>query len=114
MDLKELALRTREEIEQDLNKMCPLPENPQNPGDYDQVFDNEVEIRKTILRYQVEALLDGKLTIDQVVAQQHSENDEKDVDDIHRNRLEAAIDELKEGKNREDIVTETVNCLELV
>lgn len=116
MELKELALRTREEIEQELDKMCPLPEDSQNPDEYDQVFEKRVEIRKSILRLQVEALLDGKLTVDQVVDQIHSEepNENLDIDRIHRDILEKALEEFKEGKDRSEIIEETFNALELL
>lgn len=116
MDLKELALRTREEIDQELNKMCQLPDVPQNPDEYDQVFEKRVEICNRILRYQVEALLDGKLTVDQVVDQVHSEdpNENLDIDRIHRDILEKALEEFKEEKDRSEIIEETFNALELL
>ena len=112
MELKELALRTREEIEQELNKMYPYPENPTYSDEVDQVLEKRAEFSKNITRLQVEALLDGKLTIDQVVAQQHSE--EKGIDDMHRNVLKEAIGRLEEGKNREDIIDKTAVMLQLL
>ena len=114
MELKELALRTREEIEQELDKICKLPENPENADEVDRALEKRVEIRKSILRLQVEALFDGKLTIDQVVALQHMGNAEKDVDVLRRKCLEGTLDKLKEGKNRENILDETVNYLNLL
>lgn len=114
MELKELALRTSAEVEQELDKICKLPENPENADEVDRALEKRVEIRKSILRLQVEALFDGKLTIDQVVALQHMENAEKDVDELHRKCLEGALDELKEGKNRENILDETVDNLNLL
>lgn len=114
MELKELALRTRAEIEQELDKMCPLPENPKNADEIDRVQEVRVEIRRSIERLQVEALLDGKLTIDQVVAQLHTDDDDPSVDDILRDSLKGALDALKEGGNRGDIICEIMNNLELL
>lgn len=110
MELKELALRTREEIEQEICRIYPLPENPANPDEVDQVLEKRAEIRKSITRLQVETLLNGKLTIDQVVAQQHTEDD-NDVDSIHRKVLTDALEELKKGGNRESIIGKTAEKL---
>lgn len=116
MELKELALRTREEIEQELDKICPYPDDSANPGEEDHVLEERAEFRKSIRRYQVEALLDGKLTVDQVVDQVHSEDQDEnlDLDGIHRDILEKALEEFKEGKNRSEIIEETFNALELL
>lgn len=113
MELKEIALRTRKEIEQEISRIYHKPENPANSDEVDQVMEKRVELRKNIARLQVEALLDGKLTINQVVAQLHSEED-NDVDSIHRKVLTNALEEQKRGKKREDIIGETVDNLELV
>ena len=93
MNLEELALCTREEFEKQLNKMCP-DSNCVNSGEYDAVFEERVKIRNSIKRLRIEALLDGKLTVDQVVAQEHTDgNDEDlDIDEIHRGSLEKALD----------------------
>ena len=68
MKLEELALCTREEFEKQLNKMCP-DSNCMDPGEYDAVFSERVRIRNSIKRLRIEALLDGKLTVDQVAVQ---------------------------------------------
>ena len=116
MELKELALRTREEIEQELDKICSYPDHPANPGELDYVLTERAEIRKSIRSYQIEALLDGKLTVDQVVDQVHSEdpNENLDLDGIHRDILEKALEEFKEGKDRSEIIEETFYALELL
>ncbi len=114
MELRELSLRTRAEIEQELNKMCPLPENPKNADEIDRVLEERAEIGKSIKRLQLEALLDGKLTIGQVLAQLQTDGDDPSVDDIHRDSLKAALDALKEGRCRENIICETVKNLELL
>ena len=114
MELKELALCTREKFEQELNRMCP--DNSMDPGEYDAVFEERVRIRSNVKWYRIEALLDGKLTIDQVVDQEHEEDDDEylDLDGIHRGILERALEKLKEGKKREDIIDETFDALELL
>lgn len=116
MEFKELALRTREEIEQELDKICPYPDDSANPGEVDHVLTERAEIRKSIRSYQIEALLDGKLTVDQVVDQVHSEdqNENLDIDRIHRGLLENALEEFKKGKDRSEIIEETFNALELL
>jgi hypothetical protein len=114
MELKELALSTRAEIEQELDMMCPFPENPKNTYEVDLALKERAEIRKSILRLQVDAFLDGKLTIDQVVALQRTDNEKSDVDDVRRDCLVRALDALKDGRNREDIIYETVNNLNLL
>jgi len=43
--------------------MCP-DSNYMNPGEYDAVFKERVRIRNSIKRLRIEALLDGKLTVD--------------------------------------------------
>lgn len=108
MELKELALCTREEFEQELNKLCP-DSMDMNPGEYDATYNERVRIRNCIMRLRIEALLDGKLTVDQVVDQEHSED--KDLDGIHRGILEKALKKRKEGKDRSDIVEEALNAL---
>ena len=115
MELKELALCTREKFEQELNRMCPNS-NCMDPGEYDAVFEERVRIRSSVKWYRIEALLDGKLTVDQVVDQEHDENDDEflDSDGIHRGILEKALEKLKEGKDRGDIIDETVDALELL
>ena len=115
MKLEELALCTREEFEQQLNKMCP-DSNCTNPGEYDAVFEERVRIRNGIKRLRIEALLDGKLTLDQVVDQEHEEggDDDLDLDGIHRATLEKALEKLKEGEDRSDIIDDTLDALELL
>ena len=114
MELKELALCTREKFEQELNRMCP--DNSTDPGEYDAVFEERVRIRSSVKWYRIEALLDGQLTVDQVVDQEHEEDDDEylDLDGIHRGILERALEKLKEGKNREEIINETFDALELL
>ena len=115
MKLEELALCTREEFEQQLNKMCP-DSKCKNPGDYDAVFAERVSIRRSVKRLRIAALLDGKLTVDQVVAQEHTDgNDEDlDIDEIHRGSLEKALERLKAGEDRSDIIDDTLDALELL
>jgi hypothetical protein len=115
MKLEELALCTREEFEQELNKMCP-DSKCKNPGDYDAVYAERVSIRRSVKRLRIEALLDGKLTVDQVVAQEHTDgNDEDlDLDGIHRGSLEKALERLKEGEDPSDIIDDTLDALELL
>ena len=115
MKLEELALCTREEFEQQLNKMCP-DSNCTNPGEYDAVFEKRVRIRNSIKRLRIEALLDGKLTVDQVVAQEHEEGGDKDLDldGIHRGFLEKALERLEEGEDRSEIIDDTLDALELL
>lgn len=115
MELKELALLTREEIEKEINKMCPYPANPENAYEVDTVLRERVNIRQSLMNLQVEALLDGKLTIEQVVAQMHTEqhDDDLDLDDVHWAILKHALDELKEGKDRWDVVNKAVDELEM-
>lgn len=115
MKLEELALCTREEFEQELNKMCP-DTKCKNPGDYDAVFAERVSIRRSVKRLRIEALLDGKLTVDQVVAQENVDgNDEYlDLDDIHRGFLEKALERLKAGDDRSEIIDDTLDAMELL
>ena len=115
MKLEELALCTREKFEQELNRMCPNS-NCMDPGEYDAVFEERVRIRSSVKWYRIEALLDGKLTVDQVVDQEHVDgcDEDLDLDGIHRGILERALEQLKEGKDREDIIDETVDALELL
>ena len=104
MKLEELALCTREEFEKELNKLCPNPTDDMNPGEYDAAFNERVRIRESIKRARIEALLDGKLTVDQIADQ------EEDL----RGFFEKVLGKLKEGKDRREIVEETVNILELL
>lgn len=115
MKLEELALCTREEFEQQLNKMFP-DSNCTNPGEYDAVFEERVRIRNGIKRLRIEALLDGKLTVDQVVDQEHEEGGDEylDLDDIHRGILEKALKKFKEGEDRDEIIDDTLDALELL
>ena len=116
MELEELALCTREEFEKELNKMCPYPTDDMNPGEYDAAFEERVRARNGIKWSRIEALLDGKLTVDQVVEQESSgyQDEVLDTDGIHRGILERALEKLKEGKNRSEIIEETVDALELI
>ena len=108
MNLEELALCTREEFEKELNKLCPNPTDDMNPGEYDAAFNERVRIRESIKRARIEALLDGKLTVDQIADQ------ECDEDEDLRGFFEKVLGKLKEGKDRREIVEETVNILELL
>ena len=110
MKLEELALCTREEFELELNKLCPEPTDDMDPGERDAVFEKRVSIRRSIRRLRIEALLDGRLTVDQVVDQEHDED--HDIDGIHRDILKKALKEFNEGKNRSEIIEETFNALE--
>jgi len=116
MELEKLALCTREEFEKELNKLCPEPTDDMNPGEYDAAIEEIVKIMRRVKRLRIEALLDGKLTVDQVVDQEHSENqdDDLDLDGIHRDILEKALENLKEGKERSEIIEETFDALELL
>ena len=116
MELEELALCTSEEFEQELNKMCPNPTVDMNPGEYDAAFEERVRMREGTKWSRIEALLDGKLTVDQVVEQEHSDYDDDDVDydGIHRGILERALERLKEGEDRYEIIKETVDALEFL
>ena len=111
MELEKLALLTREEIEKGINKMCPYPANPENAYEVDTVLRERVNIRQSLKRLQIEALLDGKLTVDQVLEQQYSEDDEGG---IGRNTLEDAIKEVKEGGSRYEVVERIFEYMELL
>ena len=113
MELKELALFTREEFEQELNRLCP-DSLDMNPGEYDATYNERVRIRSCIMRLRIEALLDGKLTVDQVVEQEHEGGCDEDIDldGIHRGILKRALDKLKEGRDRDEIIDETEDALE--
>jgi hypothetical protein len=65
---------------------------------------------------RIEALLDGKLTIDQLVAQEHTDghDEDLDLDGIHRGSLEKALERLKEGEDRSNIIDDTLDALELL
>ena len=116
MEFEKLALCTRKEFEQELNKMCPYPPDDMNPGEYDAAFEKRVRARNGIKWSRIEALLDGKLTVDQVVEQESSgyQDEDLDIDGIHRGILERALEKLKEGKDRSEILEETVDALELL
>ena len=116
MEFEKLALCNREEFEQELNKMCPYPTDDMNPGEYDAAFEKRVRARNGIKWSRIEALLDGKLTVDQVVEQESSSYQDEvlDTDGIHRGILERALEKLKDGKDRSEILEETVDALELI
>lgn len=115
MKLEELALCTREEFEQQLNKMCS-DSNCKNPGEYDAVFEKRVRIRNSIKRLRIEALLDGKLTVDQVVAQEHTDGNDEflDLDGMNRGALKEALERLKEGEDRSVIISDTLYAMEML
>ena len=52
----------------------------------------------------------------QVVEQESSgyQDEDLDIDGIHRGILERALEKLKEGKDRSEILEETVDALELI
>jgi hypothetical protein len=114
MKLEDLALCTREEFEQQLNKMR-LDSKCKNPGDYDAVFAERASIRRSVKRLRIEALLDGKLTVDQVVDQEHVDgNDEYlDLDGMNRGALEETLKRLNAGEDRTEIIDETFDAMEL-
>ncbi len=114
MELEKYVLCTREEFEQELNKLCPDPTDDMNPGEYDAALEERVRIQRDVKWLRIEALLDGKLTVDQVVDQEHSEDENLDLDGIHRGILERALEKLKEGEDRSEIIEETFNALELL
>lgn len=93
------------------NKMCPYPANPENAYEVDTVLRERVNIRQSLKRLQIEALLDGKLTVDQVLEQQYSEDDEGG---IGRNTLEDAIKEVKEGGSKYEVVERIFEYMELL
>lgn len=112
MTLKELALCTREEFEKELNNLCPNPTDNMNPGEYDAAFAERVRIRECIKRLRIEALLDGKLTVDQAVEQESSGDEDEDLG--LKSFFEKTLEKLKEGKDRCEVIEETVNILELI
>lgn len=117
MKLEELALLTREEIEKEIYRCYPDPSEPANPYEIDQAGMNRIRLHQEISRLQIEALLDGKLSIDQVVEQNHDPNADprEGIDDIHRKLLEQALlDYQKSEKDRYKIVSETVYHLGLL
>ena len=116
METVDLTMCTREEFEKELDKMCPCSLDGMNPGEFDAAFNERVMIRQDSMWLRIEALLDGKLTVDQVVEQESSgyQDEDLDIDDIHRGILERALEKLKEGKSRYEIIEETVNALELL
>jgi hypothetical protein len=114
MKQEKLALCNREEFEQELDKLCPSPTLDMNPGDYDAAIAERASIRKDTIWDRIEALLDGKLTVDQVVEQEHDEDEEIDLDGIHRGILERALEKFKEGVDRHEIIEDTVESLELI
>ena len=117
MELEELALLTREGIEKEIYRRYPDPTGPTHADAYDQASERRVRLRETISKLQIGALLDGKLTIDQVVEQNHdpNANPKLDLDGIHRSLLENALQDLLEGvKTREAIIEETCHNLDLL
>ena len=114
MKQEKLALCTSEEFEQKLDKLCPSPTLDMNPGDYDAAIAERASIRKDTMWDRIEALLDGKLTVDEVVEQEHEDDDELDIDGIHRGILESALEKYKEGGDRYEIIGDTVEFLELI
>jgi hypothetical protein len=114
MKQEKLALCTSEEFEQKLDKLCPSPTLDMNPGDYDAAIAERASIRKNTKWDRIEALLDGKLTVDEVVEQEHEDDDELDIDGIHRGILESALEKYKEGGDRYEIIGDTVESLELI
>ena len=78
MKQEKLAMCNREEFEQELDKLCPSPTLDMNPGDYDAAIAERASIRKDTIWDRIEALLDGKLTVDEVVEQEHEEDEELD------------------------------------
>lgn len=112
MNLEELALCTREEFEQKLNNLYPCSLDNMNPGEFDAAFAERVRIRENIEWLRIEALLDGKLTVDQVVDQESSGDEDEDLG--LKRFLEKTLEKLKEGKDRSEIIEETVNVLELI
>ena len=42
------------------------------------------------------------------------QDEDLDIDGIHRDILEKALEKLKEGKDRSEIIEETVDALELL
>ena len=69
-----------------------------------------------IKRLRIEALLDGKLTVDQVVAQEHVDgNDEyPDLDGMNKGALKEALERLKAGDDRSEIIDDIFNDMELL
>ena len=117
MDYEQLALLTREEIEKEIYCRYPDPIDDPHGFMYDIVLENRFHLREIISRLQIGALLDGKLTIDQVVEQNHDPNadPEIDLDGIHRDLLEQALQDWKEGyKSRQRIIEETDHYLSLL
>jgi hypothetical protein len=49
-----------------------------------------------------------------VVEQEHEDDDELDIDGIHRGVLESALEKYKEGGDRYEIIGDTVEFLELI
>ena len=48
------------------------------------------------------------------VLQDVMQDEDLDIDGIHRGILERALEKLKEGKDRSEIIEETVDALELL
>ena len=80
----------------------------------DAVIAERASIRGGIKWAHIEALLDGKLTVDQVVEQEHEEDDVLDLDGIHRGILESALEKFKEGIDRNEIIEDAVESLEMI
>lgn len=117
MDYEHLALLTREEIEKEIYSCYPDPIDDPHGFMYDIILESRFHLREIISKLQIGALLDGKLTIDQVVEQNHSPHDdpELDTDGVHRSVLEQALEDWREGvKSRERIIEETDYYLSLL
>lgn len=117
MELQELALRSRDEIEQEIHRIYPDPTDRLYANDFDEAMEKRIEMRESIYRLQIEALLDGRLTVEQVVAQHHNPYSEMcDIeDDTNRNLLwQALIDQQNGEKSRFEIVEDTAYHLDLL
>ncbi len=115
MELQDLALCTHDEIEQEIHRIYPDPPNQHYNDEFDQAMEKRIELRETIYHLQIEALLDGRLSIDQVVAQHHNPFSDMSelIDDINRDLLKQALNDLKTGvKSRYEIVKDTAYYLD--
>ena len=90
--------------------LAMYPGNPKNAYEEDTILRERVNIRQSLKRLQIEALLDGKLTIDQVLEQNNSEDDEGG---IGRGTLEDAIKEVEEGDSKYEVVERIFEYMEL-
>ncbi len=117
MELNELALLSRDEIEQEIHRRFPDPKGRSYADELDQAMEKRIDLRETIYRLQVEALLDGKLTVDQVVDQHHNPYSEDwELEDyLNRTILQQALQHFQDGLiDRDEIVDDTVYHLDLV